>query len=391
MIRKLFDIIANNAVPAVFILISAFAIPLSGFSASYLVQELLTRIGRNSFLILSLLIPIMAGMGLNFGMVLGAMAGQIGLLFICDWGVVGIPGMVLACLIGTPIAIVLGIFCGHILNRAKGREMVTSYILGFFINGVYQMVVLYLMGWVIPITNPNLLLSRGYGVRNAVSLSGIRTVLDNLIPTVITNSEGAKQFLNINGAGSFFLIQLPFFDGTIRIPLATFIIIALFCVFIVWFRKTKLGQDMRAIGQSQSVADSAGIPVNRTRIIAIVISTVLACYGQIIYLQNMGTLNTYNSHDQAGMFSIAALLIGGASVSKASITNVFVGVILFHLMFIVAPMAGKNLIGEAQIGEYFRVFVSYGIIAIALVLHAWKRNREREAARRSLRGNGGNA
>ncbi len=54
-------------------------------------------------------------------------------------------------------------------------------------------------------------------------------------------------------------------------------------------------------------------------------------------------------------------------------------------------MAGKNLIGDAQIGEYFRVFVSYGIIAIALVLHAWKRNREREAARRTLRGNkGGN-
>ena len=386
MIRKLFDIIAGNAVPAVFIIISAFAIPLSGFSASYLIQELLTRIGRNSFLILSLLIPIMAGMGLNFGMVLGAMAGQIGLIFICDWGIVGIPGMVLACLIGTPIAVVLGIFCGMILNRAKGREMVTSYILGFFINGVYQMTVLYLMGWIIPITNPTLLLSRGYGVRNAVSLSGIRAVLDNLIPTVITNPEGAKQFLNINGAGSFILVQLPFFDGAIRLPLATFIIIGLFCLFIVWFRKTKLGQDMRAIGQSQSVADSAGIPVNRTRIIAIVISTVLACYGQIIYLQNMGTLNTYNSHDQAGMFSIAALLIGGASVSKASITNVFVGVILFHLMFIVAPMAGKNLIGEAQIGEYFRVFVSYGIIAIALVLHAWKRNREREAARRSLRG-----
>ncbi|MBQ3346095.1 MAG: ABC transporter permease [Synergistaceae bacterium] len=389
MIRKLFDIIANNAVPAVFIIISAFAIPLSGYSASYLVQELLTRIGRNSFLILSLLIPIMAGMGLNFGMVLGAMAGQIGLLFICDWGIVGIPGMVLACLIGTPIAVVLGIFCGHVLNRAKGREMVTSYILGFFINGVYQMVVLYLMGWIIPITNPALLLSRGYGVRNAVSLLGIRGILDNLIPAVITGTQGAGQFLSVQGGNAFILIQLPFLEGTIRIPLATLIVIALFCVFIVWFRKTKLGQDMRAIGQSQAVADSAGIPVNRTRIIAIVISTVLACYGQIIYLQNMGTLNTYNSHDQAGMFSIAALLIGGASVSRATIANVFAGVILFHLMFIVAPVAGKNLIGDAQIGEYFRVFVSYGIIAIALVLHAWRRNREREAARRSLRGNKG--
>lgn len=356
-------LLADNAVPIVFIAISAVAIPLSGFSASYLVQELLTRIGRNSFLILSLLIPIMAGMGLNFGMVLGAMAGQIGLILVSDWAIVGIPGMVLAMMVGTPIAALLGVFCGNVLNRAKGQEMVTGYILGFFINGVYQLVVLYLMGWVIPIGNASLLLSRGYGIRNAVSLLGIRGVLDNLLP-----------------------VSFPFFGGTVRVPLTTLLVIAAFCVFIVWFRRTKLGQDMRAIGQSQSVAGSAGIAVNRTRIIAIVISTVLACYGQIIYLQNMGTLNTYNSHDQAGMFSIAALLIGGASVSRASIANVFVGVILFHLMFIVAPMAGKNLIGQAQIGEYFRVFVSYGIIAIALVLHAWKRNRDREAARRSLRG-----
>jgi simple sugar transport system permease protein len=126
--------------------------------------------------------------------------------------------------------------------------------------------------------------------------------------------------------------------------------------------------------------------VEKTRIIAIIISTVLACYGQIIFLQNIGTLNTYNSHDQAGMFAIAALLIGGATVAKATIPNVFVGVILFHMMFVVSPMAGKQLMGQAQIGEYFRVFISYGIIAISLALHAWKRQKDRERARRSLRG-----
>ncbi|MDR3231346.1 MAG: ABC transporter permease [Synergistaceae bacterium] len=349
----------DYAVPLIFIVISAAAIPLSGFSAAYLVQELLIRVGRNSFLILSLLIPIMAGMGLNFGMVLGAMAGQIGLIFVSDWSIVGIPGIVLAMIVGTPFAVVLGVLCGEVLNRARGQEMVTSYILGFFINGVYQLLVLYFMGWLIPISNPALVLSRGYGIRNAISLTGIRMVLDRLVPLKI---------------------------GTISVPVATYLVIAAFCFFIVWFRRTKLGQDMRAIGQDMPVADSAGIPVNRTRVIAIVISTVLACYGQIIFLQNMGTLNTYNSHDQAGMFSIAALLIGGASVSRAGIGNVFLGVTLFHLMFIVAPMAGKNLMGQAQIGEYFRVFVSYGIIAIALVLHAWKRFRDRMEARRSLRG-----
>ncbi|WP_300264622.1 ABC transporter permease [uncultured Cloacibacillus sp.] len=357
--RDLKNLLADYAVPIVFIGLSAIAIPLSGFSATYLIQEMFTRLARNSFLVLSLLIPILAGMGLNFGMVLGAMAGQIGLIFVTDWAVAGWPGMLLASIVGMPIAIVLGYICGAVLNRAKGREMVTSYILGFFINGVYQLVVLYGMGRLIPINNPQLVLSRGYGIRNAINLTGIRRTLDTLIPFKI---------------------------GTIDIPIATFLVIGVFCLFIIWFRRTKLGQDMRAIGQDMAVAEAAGIPVERTRIIAIIISTVLACFGQIIFLQNIGTMNTYNSHDQAGMFAIAAILIGGASVSRATITNVFVGVILFHLMFVVSPMAGKELIGQAQLGEYFRVFVSYGIIALALVLHAWKRHRDRLAARRSLRG-----
>ena len=143
--RELKNILADYAVPIVFIGLSALAIPLSGFSATYLIQEMFTRLARNSFLVLSLLIPILAGMGLNFGMVLGAMAGQIGLIFVTDWAVVGWEGMLLAAIVGMPIAVVLGYICGAVLNRAKGREMVTSYILGFFINGVYQLIVLYCM------------------------------------------------------------------------------------------------------------------------------------------------------------------------------------------------------------------------------------------------------
>jgi len=357
--EKLKNFFISNAVPILFVVITLLAVPVSGFSATYLIQEMITRIGRNSFLVLSLLLPILAGMGLNFGMVLGAMAGQIGLIFITDWSIVGIPGLVLAMLISTPISILLGILCGSVLNRAKGREMATSYILGFFINGVYQLVVLYFMGGIIPVKSPSLVLSRGYGIRNTIALDGVRQVFDNMIPLKI---------------------------GEISIPLGTFFIIALLCLFILWFRKTKLGQDMRAIAQDMKVAQSAGIPVDRTRIISIAISTVLAGYGQIIFLQNMGTLSTYNSHDQTGVFSIAAILIGGATVSRATIPNVFIGVILFHMMFVVSPMAGKNLIGQAMLGEYFRQFISYGIIAIALVLHAWRRQKDKEMERRSLRG-----
>ena len=345
----------NYAVPIIFIILVAFAIPLSGLSGEYFIRELMIRLSRNSFLILALLIPVMAGMGMNFGIVLGAMAGEIGLIFITDWRIIGLPGMLLAMLISTPIAVLLGYFAGIVLNRAKGREMVTGFMLAFFMNGIYQLVVLYGMGNIISISNSSILLPRGYGIRNAISLLEIRQVLDKLIPLEI---------------------------GGILIPVASLLVIATLCVFIIWFRKTKLGQEIRTVGQDNDVARVSGINVERTRILSIVISTVLACYGQIIFLQNIGTMNTYNSHTQVGVFAVAALLVGGASVAKANIPNVFIGVILFHTMFVVSPRAGKELIGQAQLGEYFRVFVSYGIIAFSLALYTWRKRIEKENERK---------
>ena len=357
--KKLRLFLIENAVPIIFIVLIAIGIPASDLPGKYLVNEILTRLGRSSFLVISLLLPIIAGMGLNFGMVLGAMAGQVGLIFAMDWRIIGIPGLLLAALISLPISILLGWMCGSVMNKAKGREMVTGYILGFFMNGVYMLFALYAMGKIIPVLNPALLLSRGFGVRSTVDLVSVRQVLDTFIPFEI--------------------------DG-VRIPVLNYLIIAAISFFIVWFRKTKFGQDMRAVGQDRAVASAAGIAVNRTRIIAIIVSTVLAGFGQIIFLQSLGTINTTNSHEQIGLFSIATLLIGGASVNKASIPNAILGVVLFHLLFIVAPLAGKNLVGSAMLGEYFRSFVSYGVIALALVLYEWKRVAQEEASRSMLRG-----
>jgi len=357
MNRRTENFLLNSIIPFIFLALSAGAIYLSGYSANFVVQEVVTRLGRNLFLVLALLIPIMAGMGLNFGMVLGAMAGQIALIFVVDWMVVGLPGLALAAILSIPLAIVAGIFCGRILNLAKGREMVTSLVLGFFAKGIYELIVLFGMGpkSIIPVTSPDLILSRGYGVRNAVSLLEVRGALDQMI-----------------------LLKV----GDIQIPLGTYLVIAVFAALIVWFRKTKLGQDMRAVSQSIPLAQAAGINVDRTRMLAIVFSTVLGAFGQLIYLQNMGTLSTYNSQDQAAMYAIAALLVGGASVSRATLVNAVVGVLLFHILFFSAPMAGKAILGKAEIGEYFRVFVAYGVIAAALVLHAWRRRRsERRAVR----------
>lgn len=344
---NIINIMVNNSVPLLFLLICVVGVVVSGQPMISIVKEIVARIGRNLFLVLSLIIPVIAGMGLNFALVVGAMAGQIGLIFIKFMNIGGIGGLLLAFAISAPFAVLFGYGTGKVLNKTKGREMITSLVLGYFAMGLYQLVFLSFIGTVIPVKNPEIILSNGVGLKNALDLKFIQYSLDRLIRIRIMGVD---------------------------INLVTLLLVGLLCLAIKFISKTKLGQDFRALGQDLHVAKVSGIHTDRVRIIAIIISTLLAAWGQIIFLQNMGTLNTYASHEQVGMFSIAALLVGGASVTRATIGQAFVGTILFHLLFIVSPNAGKNLFGDAQIGEFFRVFIAYGVIALSLVLHSWQKH-----------------
>lgn len=359
------------AVPALFIIISILAIKPSGLPPSYIAEQVMVRLFRNSFLVLALLLPIMAGMGINFALTLGAMAGQMGLIAAQGLGLLGPGGLFAAVAMSIPVAVILGIFAGQVLNKAKGREMITSMMLAFLINGVYQFIILYLFGTsILPFNqNRSIILSKGFGVRNTLELASSHA-FDNLGDNILTNLLGS-----------------PLYIGDFKIPFFTIFLIALLCLFTWWFAHTKLGQDMRAVGQDMEVAANSGINVDRTRIWAITISTVFAAVGQIIYLQNLGTMNTYTGHESTALYSAASLLIGGASVASAGIFNAILGTGLFHLLFVLMPPAASNLTGNAMIGEYSRMVISYGIVALALVMHARRKLKEKELDRQEFRRN----
>ena len=362
MMAKKFDLkmfLGKNIVPIIFILISAAMAPLSGYSGRHLVQEVVSRLGRDTFLVLSLLIPLIAGMGINFGLALGACAGQIALILVTGWGVGGPSGMFLAMLISMPLSILLGLFGGYLLNRAKGREMITSYVLGFFMVGVYQIIVLFGMGGVIPIGDESIVLSRGFGIRNTIKLDGVAGSFDTLFDQ---------------------LFGVPIRIAGINIPLFSILLVVALCLLTWWFRRTKLGQEVRAVGQDMGVSATSGINVNRTRIISMIISTVLAGFGQLIWLQNIGVMTVYTGANSVALYAAAALLVGGATASKAGIPRVIVGTGLFHLLFIVMPLAGVRIFGMSAIAEQFRVFFSYSVVAVALVMNAWNVRKERDQA-----------
>ena len=123
----------------------------------------------------------MAGMGLNFGIVIGAMAAQIAIIAVTHWGISGFGGFMLCVLLSTPLAIIFGYLTGALLNKTKGQEMITSMILGYFANGLYQLLFLFLVGTLIPMKNDKLMIPGGVGIKNTVDLNGgIKYALDNI-------------------------------------------------------------------------------------------------------------------------------------------------------------------------------------------------------------------
>jgi simple sugar transport system permease protein len=350
--RRVLRAATRNLVPILFGGLCVGGVLAAGIPWPFLANEVVTRVARNLFLVLSLIIPVVAGMGLNFGIVIGAMSGQVGLILVENANAQGLGAMGLAMLLSLPLSLFFGWLTGLLMNRAKGREMITGMILGFFANGIYQFTFLLMTGPVIPLRNERILLPTGVGLRNTIDLVGTKQRLDELIRP-----------------------GLPFLGLKLFIPVATLAVIGLLCIAIRWYLRTKSGQDLRAVGENMKVAEIAGIAVNRCRMRAILLSTVLGGFGHIFWLSNIGTMNTYQSHEQVGPYAIAAILVGGATVARANIWNAILGTLLFHILFIVSPIAGQTLLGSAQIGEYFREFIAYAVIGVTLALHAWKKGR----------------
>ena len=473
--KKISDFLFKNKIVILFLLLCVGATAASKQPLTFVIPELFTRIARNAFIVLALIIPVITGLGLNFGIVVGAMAAQIALFLTTYWGFTGVGGFFITVALATPIALVFGFLVGKLFNLVKGNEMIAGLILGYFADGIYQLIFLFVFGGVIAMNNPTLMIATGVGVKNTIDLKdtvkyaldtipmltvleiGFYLVIAGLLFTTIhkrikkqavnwkdtalkaaaavfvyalTFIGPVEQFLSSDrllllsavelgclsvvlwqlfqivrhkmtkhtGAGSFgkrdtfdirralvFIVLAGAVYGltyipalfnvliAVQLPVMTYICIGALCVFNNLLMRTRLGQNMRAVGQNRAVANSAGIDVDKTRIIAMLFSTVLASWGQLIYLQNIGTMSTYGAHTQVGQFAIAALLVGGASVQKATNKNALLGIVLFHTLFIVSPLAGKELFGDPVIGEYFRVFVSYGVIAMALAMHAWKK------------------
>ncbi len=399
----------NNQVVLFFVVLAAVFYVVSGVAPSVFLQEIASRFCRNTFQVLALIIPVAAGLGLNFSIVIGAMAGQMAIIHTVGFGITGFPSFLVSILISTPLAVLFGFLVGKVLNKTKGNEMITSMILGYLANGIYQFIYLFLIGTVIPFPDASMMNDSGIGIKSSLGFEGnfkysltnmlnmnladfvlvaaavmLAGVIIAIVRAMVRKKKKGTEIKKslwiicaIAAAAALVLIYLSWFSVkagrvmlAVKFPVSALICILLLCLFNTWIFKTKLGHDFRAVGLNQQVAMVSGINVDRTRIIAMIFSTVFAAWGQIIRLQDIGTMNTYSAHEQIALLAVAALLVGGASVTRATNKHAILGIILFHAMFAVSPQVGTAVFSDSQIGEYFRVFLAYGIIFVALAMNA---------------------
>lgn len=320
---------------AAFLMMLFIAAPFVGADFATQITNTLNRFSWNAILVLAMVPMIHSGCGLNFGLPLGIIAGLLGATLSIEFGFTGGLSFFMAILISTPIAIILGAGYGWLLNKIKGGEMMIATYVGF--SSVSFMCMMWLL---LPYKSPTMVWGfSGEGLRTTISLEGF-------YDKVLAN------FLQIN-------------IGNLSIPTGTILFFALLA-FLMWaFLHTKTGTAMTAVGSNPTFAKAAGVNVDKMRLLSVIMSTWLAAVGILVYEQGFGFIQIYNAPFYMALPAVSAILIGGASVNKASITNVVVGTFLFQGIVTMTPTVMNSMI-HMDMSEVIRIIISNGMILYAL-------------------------
>ena len=313
-------------------LIAAFILNLS---IPDLLSQILVRFGMNAILVLAMVPSIQSGSSINLNLALGVIFGLIGALVSMEMNLVGWHGFAVALSIAIPLAIIAGYFYGILLNKIKGQEMTVGNYFGFSI--VSLMCIFWLVA---PFSNPTLVWAMGG--------SGLRVTL------TMKDSFGSvlNNFLSFQVAG-------------VTIPTGLLLFFGLCAGLIYLFLNTKTGTALNVSGSGEKFAISNGLNVDRYRILGMILSTVLAAIGIIVYSQSFGFLQLYNAPLFVSMPAAASILIGGATLQKSRISHVIIGTLLFQGLLVVA-LPVINVLSEGSMAEILRITISNGIILYAL-------------------------
>lgn len=324
---------------ACFLLLLLIAAPIVGLDFPTQITNIITRFSWNAVMVLAMVPMVHSGCGLNFGLPLGIVSGLLGATLSIELGYTGFASFLMAILIATPFALLFGGGYGWLLNKIKGGEMMIATYVGF--SAVSFMCMMWLL---LPYHSPTMVWGfAGTGLRTVISLEGF---YDQLL-------------------ANFLKIDLNSIGINLVIPTGSLLVFALLALAMWAFLHTKTGTAMTAVGSNPAFAKAAGINVDKMRLISVIMSTWLGAVGILMYEQGFGFIQLYMGPFWMALPAVSAILIGGASVNKASIPNVIIGTFLFQGIVTMTPTV-MNSAFHMDMSEVIRVIVSNGMILYAL-------------------------
>lgn len=301
-----------------------------------LFRDSLVRIGMNSVLVLAMVPSIASGTGLNFALSIGIICGLLAGCISIELDMKGMSAFFAAVLISVPLSAITGYLYSKLINKVKGDEMTIATYMGWAV--VFLMSIAWLL---LPFKSPEMIWAiGGKGLRQTISLAGrYDKILDNFMDI---------KFMDMN------------------IPVGTLLFFGILCLLMWLFMKSKTGAAMLAAGDNPKFAEASGINVDKQRTVGMIISTILGGIGILVYAQSYGFFQLYQGPLMMPFVAISAILLGGASAKKASISNVISGVILFQMLLTISLPTINKLMPEGNLSEVIRIIVQNGVILYAL-------------------------
>jgi len=329
---------STRAVSGLYIIVLIIGL-FSGFTLAALLSAGLHFFGVWAIFTLANVPSIQSGTGPNFALPIGIVSGLLSMVLVLAAGFTGMGFIVISATLAIVFGCITGYLYGKLMNAVKGSEMAIAPYTGFAITALFGLV------WIsIPIRHPNMVFILGDGLRHNIGL----------------NYFDAR----------FILAEFLYFEiFGLGVRTGELIIVVIACVLMWLFFRTKTGVAISSVGRNPMFAKAAGINIDRSRVIANMMSTAIAAFGVIIYAQGFGFVQLYDFPFFMAFPAVASIMVGGASGQRAKVANVVVGTFLFQgLIAISLPVFTRALegAGAVDVVNYIRMVIQNGVILYAL-------------------------
>ncbi len=201
--------------------------------------------------------------------------------------------------------------------------------------------------------------------------------ISNFVGSIINQRMGGTGVAAFPEIGKAYRTALPFADklgvfGDIFLSYGfmTYLAIAIAVAVAFVITKTRIGLNLRSVGENPATADAAGINVNRYKYVATCVGGVISGMGGLYYVMDFAAANWQNNIlDQFGWLSVALVIFAVWRPNAA-----IIGSIIFGALYVVGPFLLQLSIKDQELLK----ILPYLVTIIVLVIISMRDKKENQ-------------